>query len=1021
MQDQFRPLLYAFRLGSLRLPLLWLSGLLLVTLQLVAPYQVGLLTNSFSASSKQTPLDNVATAILLIIVAQVGMSAIQFWQRLQVTSLKDRIRCSLVMDLARKLMRVPPEFFRKREITSLSTRVLEDSNSLVKASEAVLVEIPVSLLMIGALGTYMVYQNWFLGLLMLPLALLTGYFMIFDRLLQELKRNSRHRWDEVRNRVHEIICGVSELRNHNAYEQAISSLRREFDAYQVTMKRGARWNAFFVATDGIVQTAQMSILYWAGALMCIGGTWFAKLGGQLTWGAVIQFMLVVGLFQTPVFKISSSFLRWRLSRENILRVREVMDHPSEWDSGGAPDSSACEPIAEVAFEDVSVTAADNNRILGSITTRLPLGNRVGVVGPAGCGKSTFMKLIAREGLATSGSVYLNQQSITEYDRSVLAQQIGYVQQRAILLNSTIRENILLSLRRPSNRFITDKHGRVDISTLANVESLEELDRELIRIVHQVAFGNDVFRKGLDSKGKFISEEFGPMRSLVAKKLESSGQKELVVPFESDQIFIEGTLGENLLGPNQDWNAFAPSERTIVCSILSKSKILEPLLRLGYQRLCHDRALAVRLGERSPKLRELLIAGDILEIEVPEVDGSQLVDLPLEIQSALLKIAVVIDCRKVGDSTSGGQLMEKMVLARRQLIADGRLSQGLWPTKDEYLTELSIRENLLFGRPNRQIYRAQEQIDQLLRDTLKDAGLESGLILKGLDFEVGEGGKNLSGGQRQKVSLARVLMKRPSVLLLDEATASMDALSQDKVASFLSKECTGKIQVSISHRFSTLNGFDAITVFDRGQLVQSGTFSELVRAPGLFRDLAKLQQDVPPLDHPDLPEPASDLSAPDRQPLLIHPSRQALRQCELFTNLDSVQLEFLENVTHVVNCSAGTVLFRRGDAGDDFFLILNGEVEFLAPDHRTEEEFQVVDTFGPGRAFGELALLGSFSRTLGARARTDLELCVLSREDFLKLLEADSTVAIALLTTLANRISEIRDEVYSDPTKHQPLT
>jgi CRP-like cAMP-binding protein len=116
--------------------------------------------------------------------------------------------------------------------------------------------------------------------------------------------------------------------------------------------------------------------------------------------------------------------------------------------------------------------------------------------------------------------------------------------------------------------------------------------------------------------------------------------------------------------------------------------------------------------------------------------------------------------------------------------------------------------------------------------------------------------------------------------------------------------------------------------------------------------------------------------------------------------------FLECVAKEVRCPQGEVLFHEGDPGTDFYLILEGEVNFFAEHHTGNgERREVVLTSGPGGYFGELGLFGTGRRPLGAAAKTDLHLCVLHRDDLLRLIAADPHISIGLLRAMAMRLTE----------------
>src|SRR5690606_31840711 len=106
--------------------------------------------------------------------------------------------------------------------------------------------------------------------------------------------------------------------------------------------------------------------------------------------------------------------------------------------------------------------------------------------------------------------------------------------------------------------------------------------------------------------------------------------------------------------------------------------------------------------------------------------------------------------------------------------------------------------------------------------------------------VGERGYRLSGGEKQRIAIARVLLKDPPVLLLDEATSALDTVSERIVQEALDAAARGRTTLSIAHRLSTVIGADVIHVIDAGRIVESGTHAELLAAGGLYAELAAQQ-------------------------------------------------------------------------------------------------------------------------------------------------------------------------------------
>jgi ATP-binding cassette subfamily B protein len=111
---------------------------------------------------------------------------------------------------------------------------------------------------------------------------------------------------------------------------------------------------------------------------------------------------------------------------------------------------------------------------------------------------------------------------------------------------------------------------------------------------------------------------------------------------------------------------------------------------------------------------------------------------------------------------------------------------------------------------------------------------------GLNAPVGERGRGLSGGERQRLSIARALLKDPPILILDEATSALDAATEAKVNTALDEVMRGRTSFVIAHRLATARNATCILVFDKGRIVERGTFDELVGQGGLFASLAKAQ-------------------------------------------------------------------------------------------------------------------------------------------------------------------------------------
>ncbi len=166
------------------------------------------------------------------------------------------------------------------------------------------------------------------------------------------------------------------------------------------------------------------------------------------------------------------------------------------------------------------------------------------------------------------------------------------------------------------------------------------------------------------------------------------------------------------------------------------------------------------------------------------------------------------------------------------------------SQETYLFHASVRENLRFARP--------EATDEEVEDAARTARIHDlvAALPDGYDTIVGERGYRFSGGEKQRMAIARTVLRNPPVLVLDEATSSLDTRTEYAVQAELERLSEGRTTITIAHRLSTVRDADQIVVLDSGHLVERGTHEELMERGGAYAAL--VARDVS--DEPDLPDP-----------------------------------------------------------------------------------------------------------------------------------------------------------------------
>jgi len=237
-----------------------------------------------------------------------------------------------------------------------------------------------------------------------------------------------------------------------------------------------------------------------------------------------------------------------------------------------------------------------------------------------------------------------------------------------------------------------------------------------------------------------------------------------------------------------------------------------------------------------------IKGDIefKDVDFMYPDGDEYV-----LENFNLKIPFGSNIAIVGETGAGKSTLVNLVCrffepTKGQVLIDGRDARErsqLWlhsaigyVLQTPHLFSGTVRENLLYGNPNA----TDEQIDRALE--LVSAKEVVSRMEKGLDSDVGEGGDMLSTGEKQLISFARAILADPRILVLDEATASVDTLTEQKIQSAIETIIKGRTSLVIAHRLSTIKNADLILVVRDGKIIERGRHEELLKAKGHYYSL-----------------------------------------------------------------------------------------------------------------------------------------------------------------------------------------
>jgi ATP-binding cassette subfamily B protein len=205
------------------------------------------------------------------------------------------------------------------------------------------------------------------------------------------------------------------------------------------------------------------------------------------------------------------------------------------------------------------------------------------------------------------------------------------------------------------------------------------------------------------------------------------------------------------------------------------------------------------------------------------------------QSGAGKSTLIGMLARLYDPTQGRVLIDGY--DTREVTLGSLRSQMAFVTQESYMLHASIKENLQFAKEDA----TQEEIEEACRRAYIHERIMS--FPEGYETITGERGNRLSGGEKQRLSIARAILKDPQILVLDEATSHLDSQSEVYVQQALEELMRDRTTVVIAHRLSTVMSADKILVMNQGRVIEQGTHEELLRRGGMYAELYHTQFDL----------------------------------------------------------------------------------------------------------------------------------------------------------------------------------
>ncbi len=786
--------------------------------------------------------------------------------------LGERMLRRLRHELFDRLQRFPLPYFRRLKPAEVATMIKDEIEPLGGFIGDAFVT---PAFLGGQAATAMVFilaQSVWLGGVALVVVL--GQAIIIPRLRRRILALARQRQLAARNlagRIAENVEGIAEVHANDTsnYERAdvAERLGRIFAIRYAIYRR-----KFFVKSLNNFLSNLTPFFFYS-----VGGALVIK--GAMDIGALVAVIAAYKDLPSPVKEL----IDWDQQRLDVqIKYNQVIEQfqPENMLDPAlqSPDGARSEPLTgEIVLSRVSYQDDTGANILDSVSFEGDLSQRIGVTGPPGSGKNHLAMLVARLLFPTSGSIRIDGVDLEKASEAVTGRRIAYVGPEAYLFPVSVRDNILYGLkhvpvrppeydeeeRRQREQWFAEARrvGNVDFDIRADwidyeaagVDGPEEMSDRIIEVLRLVDLEEDIYQLGLKSAidpatHPKLAESALRAREALRERLKDPEIAALIEPFDANAYNTNATLAENLLfgtpvGDEFDIDHLA--ENAYVLQVLDKLELTDDLVEMGrnvaetmvelFAGLAPGNEFFEQFGfissEDLPEFQALLSrSGKLPPDRLPPEDRRRLLSLPFKLIVARHRLGLI-------DEEFQKRIVEARHVFARDLPEDLREAVEFFDV-NKYNAAATLQDNILLGRVVYGQAHATTRIGALVGEVLEGLGLRKDVVIAGLDYHVGTAGSRLSGAQRQKVALARALIKRPDLIVIDEATAALDSRSQNRIRDNLLEHANGRGLFWVLHRAGMAAAFDKVLVMDQGRIVEQGTFDELNREGTLLRSLVE---------------------------------------------------------------------------------------------------------------------------------------------------------------------------------------
>ncbi|GGO77875.1 hypothetical protein GCM10011348_08430 [Marinobacterium nitratireducens] len=913
----------------------------------------------------------------------------------------ERLLRRLRYRLVTQMMRFPTSRFRRTsqgEVVSMITAEVEPLSGIM--GDALAHPLFQAGQMLTILTFLFVQSPWFglAGIAMVPLqAIITP---LLQRRINRLHRERVKRVRKLSELIGESVQGLEDLRINGGLPYALALFSHRLGGLFWIRADIFRKKFFMKFLNNFINNLPPFFFYIAGGYL------------------VIQGELSVGALVAAISANKDILAPWRELLSYISQIQETSDRYLSLVDQFEPDDIMPARLFEdqpgeiprldgdIRLEQVNVTDSNGSSLLTDISLEIPAGALVAVESRSAPVRQALAQVLSRSIQVTSGRIEVNGHDLGELPQSVIAARIGLATGTPYLFNASVGENVYMPLRGDPRTEAPDSRSRdpqlreailsgnstypvnaewLDLSR-AGFTSQEEMRQWWLQLIEVMGSEEYLLQRSLDSRfdpsdRPELAQELVKLRPVVAARLKAEHLEGQVHLFDSTRLNPTLTLGENLLFALRDNSASVPQEEAY-------SRLIDWLIDSGYgPELAQfaDTQLETLIqtfasvGPAHPLFQRLNgLSADqyhVLEALYQKLQSGRMINA--RERRIWLSLPFILAPEQLDMALPKG--IGAAVLALRESCIE-RFGEALQPyyrplDVEAFNSDLSVMENLLFGRLARAGETREKQIRSLVADSVQQAGLQSKLWLLVRSLPAGIGGSELPQTSRERFGFLRALVKRPDILILDQALATHAPRNRLESLEALRRLLPETTILVMEPSFKDTSEYDLVVRLKDGRLH---------------------------LDETVAARRASESSTDFERKYRV------IAGASVFSHLGTGPIRLLAYAARWVRADTGECLFRAGDAPDGAYILAEGIAQMRWPGSAADEP-SVTDV-GPGRLIGDLSVILDRPRSMDLMAVRPVLALRLERRELMQIIENDVRVATTLLRTVSEHLYEAAEEI-----------